>query len=183
MVGVGRLVARYSLDRANHALLVAGGYGSAPLYLLAKQALAYGMDVTVAIGSRIADELLYADKFEQLGVSLLLSTNDGSRGTQGFVTHAINSAAHLADVSHLTIYACGPEPMLVALHKLCRQRGWGGQLSVERYMKCGFGICGQCALDDLLVCMDGPVMTLDQLEGKEEFGKWHRLATGRKFEI
>ncbi len=172
----------YSLDRDAHALLVAGGYGSAPLYLLAKQALAHGMDVTIAIGARIADELLYADKFEQLGVNLLLSTNDGARGTQGFVTHAILNSP-LSTLQSVTVYACGPEPMLVALHKLCRQRGWGGQLSVERYMKCGFGICGQCALDDLLVCMDGAVMTLDQLEDKEEFGKWHRLATGRKFEI
>ncbi|NTV88019.1 MAG: hypothetical protein HGA21_14925, partial [Burkholderiaceae bacterium] len=58
-----------------------------------------------------------------------------------------------------------------------------GQLSVERYMKCGFGICGQCALDDLLVCIDGPVLTLDQLEGKRDFGHWHRGPTGRRLEI
>lgn len=50
-------------------------------------------------------------------------------------------------------------------------------------MKCGFGICGQCALDDLLVCVDGPVMTLDQLEDRHDFGRWHRGSTGRKFEI
>ncbi len=172
----------YTLVRDRRALLVAGGYGSAPLYALAKQALAYDMDVTVAIGSRVADELLYADKFEHLGVRLLLSTNDGSRGTQGFVTHAIQGSP-LAAQPDVTVYACGPEPMLVALKAMCRERDWQGQLSVERYMKCGFGICGQCALDDLLVCIDGPVMTLDQLEGKEEFGHWHRLATGRKFEI
>ena len=172
----------YALERDRHALLVAGGYGSAPLYVLAQQALAHGMDVTVAIGAREADELLYADKFEQLSVRLLLSTNDGSRGTHGFVTHAITQHSALS-TQHLTLYACGPEPMLAALHKLCRERGWHGQLSVERYMKCGFGICGQCALDDLLVCLDGPVMTLDQLDGKDVFGKWHRLATGRKFEI
>jgi dihydroorotate dehydrogenase electron transfer subunit len=187
----------YQLERDRQALLVAGGYGSAPLYVLAKQALAHGMDVTVAIGARRADELLYADKFEQLGVTLLLSTNDGSRGVQGFVTDAItqhlaglNKASVHGDTSQLdprgvntTVYACGPEPMLLALHKLCRARGWHGQLSVERYMKCGFGVCGQCALDDLLVCLDGPVMTLDQLEDKSDFGHWHRLATGRKFEI
>jgi len=172
----------YTLKRDQHALLVAGGYGSAPLYVLAKQALAYGMDVTVAIGAREGDELLYADKFAELDVRLLMSTNDGSRGVQGFVTHAIAST-QFGGAGCVTVYACGPEPMLVALHTLCRARGWDGQLSVERYMKCGFGICGQCALDDLLVCLDGPVMTLDQLEGCAEFGKWHRLATGRKFEI
>lgn len=172
----------YQLERDRHALMVAGGYGSAPLYALAKSALANNMQVTVAIGSRIADELLYADKFAELGVDLLLSTNDGSRGTRGFVTDAINQHSALNDAA-CTVYACGPEPMLVALHRMCRQRGWHGQLSVERYMKCGFGICGQCALDDLLVCIDGPVMTLDQLEGKQDFGHWHRGQTGRKFEI
>jgi dihydroorotate dehydrogenase electron transfer subunit len=174
----------YRLEKDRHALLVAGGYGSAPLYVLAQQALAHGVEVTVTIGARAADELLYADKFEQLGVRVLLSTDDGSRGVKGFVTDAIRSNHPITNhQSPITVYACGPEPMLVALHKLCRERGWRGQLSVERYMKCGFGICGQCALDDLLVCVDGPVMTLDQLEGKQDFGRWHRGATGRKFEI
>ncbi|HEY3289239.1 MAG TPA: dihydroorotate dehydrogenase electron transfer subunit [Anaerolineae bacterium] len=193
----------YRLETDRPAILVAGGYGSAPLYELAQQALAHGMDVTVAIGARVADELLYAERFEQLGVPLLLSTNDGSRGVKGFVTDAIrahfsaSSATHTAEgldqadaapnlqslISNLTLYACGPEPMLVALHKMCRAYGWHGQLSVERYMKCGFGVCGQCALDDILVCIDGPVLTLDQLESKRDFGHFHRGPTGRRLEI
>jgi dihydroorotate dehydrogenase electron transfer subunit len=176
----------YALEQDRPALLVAGGYGGAPLYTLAQQALAHHMDVTVAIGARVADELLYADHFEALGLRLLLSTNDGSRGVKGFVTEAIRQA-FLDDpqspVSNLTIYACGPEPMLVALHKLCCAQGWHGQLSVERYMKCGFGVCGQCALDDVLVCVDGPVLTLDQLDHKHDFGHFHRGPTGRRLEI
>lgn len=177
----------FRLERDRAALLVAGGYGSAPLYALAQQALACDMRVVVAIGARNADELLYADRFEALlrddgAAQLLCATNDGSRGARGFVTDAI-AAADIAARDDVAVYACGPEPMLVALHRLCRAHGWSGQLSVERYMKCGFGICGQCALDDLLVCVDGPVLTLDQLEGKQDFGRWHRGATGRKFEI
>ena len=187
----------YQLELDRPALLVAGGYGSAPLYVLAQQALAHGMDVTVAIGARVTDELLYADRFEQLGVRLLLSTNDGSRGVKGFVTDAIR--AHFLPgsataesttsldaerpIPNLSLYACGPEPMLVALYKLCRACNWHGQLSVERYMKCGFGVCGQCALDDVLVCIDGPVLTLDQLESKRDFGHFHRGPTGRRLEI
>ncbi len=73
--------------------------------------------------------------------------------------------------------------MLVALYKMCRANNWRGQLSVERYMKCGFGVCGQCALDDLLVCIDGPVLTLDQLDSKRDFGHYHRGPTGRRLEI
>lgn len=194
----------YKLETDRPAVLVAGGYGSAPLYVLAQQALAHGMDVTVAIGARVADELLYAERFEQLGVRLLLSTNDGSRGVKGFVTDAIraqfvpaleSTEANDGMQSHeiianlqspiptRSLYACGPEPMLVALHKMCRAYGWHGQLSVERYMKCGFGVCGQCALDDILVCIDGPVLTLDQLESKRDFGHFHRGPTGRRLEI
>jgi dihydroorotate dehydrogenase electron transfer subunit len=183
----------YALEQDRSALLVAGGYGSAPLYVLAQQALAHHMDVTVAIGARVADELLYAERFEALGVRLLLSTNDGSRGVKGFVTEAIRQefladdaprrANRQSPISDLTIYACGPEPMLVALYNLCRAQGWHGQLSVERYMKCGFGVCGQCALDDVLVCVDGPVLTLDQLEHKRDFGHFHRGPTGRRLEI
>ena len=190
----------YQLEQDRPALLVAGGYGSAPLYTLAQQALAHGMDVTVAIGARVADELLYAERFEELAVRLLLSTNDGSRGVKGFVTEAIRQA-FLAEpqasnvkrqtsddnlrslIPNLTVYACGPEPMLVALYNQCRANSWHGQLSVERYMKCGFGVCGQCALDDLLVCIDGPVLTLDQLDSKHDFGRYHRGPTGRRLEI
>ncbi len=193
----------YRLETDRPALLVAGGYGSAPLYVLAQQALAHHMDVTVAIGARVADELLFAERFEQLGVRLLLSTNDGSRGVKGFVTDAIKAEFPGAPesnvdsqtsatapnlhaprlISNLTLYACGPEPMLVALHQLCRAREWRGQLSVERYMKCGFGVCGQCALDDVLVCIDGPVLTLEQLDNKRDFGHYHRGPTGRRLEI
>jgi dihydroorotate dehydrogenase electron transfer subunit len=179
----------FELETDSRALLVAGGYGSAPLFWLAKEALAQKLDVTVAIGARTKDELLYVDKFERLGVSLLLSTNDGSRGAKGFVTNAIYSwfdkrqAMGVHRPSSLVVYACGPEAMLVAVGKLCREKSWRGQLSVERYMKCGFGICGQCALDDLLVCVDGPVMHLDRLDGKEDFGRFHRNATGRKYAL
>ncbi len=171
----------FQLEPDRRALLVAGGYGSAPLYPLGRQALAAGLDVTIAIGARVADELLYADRFAALGAPLLLSTNDGSRGVKGFVTDAINQSP-VSHLSSVTVYACGPERMLVALHALCRANGWHGQLSVERYMKCGFGICGQCALDDVLVCADGPVLTLDQLDGKRDFGRFHRGPTGRRLE-
>ena len=93
----------FRLERGRGALLVAGGYGSAPLYVLAQQALAHGMDVTVAIGARVADELLYADRFEALGVRLLLSTNDGSRGVKGFVTDAINAQDSALSTQHLCV--------------------------------------------------------------------------------
>jgi dihydroorotate dehydrogenase electron transfer subunit len=113
------------------------------------------------------------------GAHLILATDDGSRGYRGFVTDAVGEMPP-AELEACTIYACGPEGMLVALHRICRDRGIPGQLSVERYMKCGFGICGQCAMDGQLVCQDGPVFSVEQLDGLRDFGHAHRTATGRR---
>jgi dihydroorotate dehydrogenase electron transfer subunit len=171
----------FALDRDRAALLVAGGYGAAPLYFLAVKAVEAGIPTLVAIGARTALDLSYVEQFQDLGVELLVATDDGSAGERGLVTDVIS--AFSTDDSRSAVYACGPELMLVALHRLCVERGIPGQFSLERYMKCGFGICGQCALDDLLVCQDGPVFTVEQLSGLREFGRVHRSATGRALPI
>ncbi len=172
----------FSLRKDRPALLVAGGYGAAPLYFLAAEAIEHGIPTTVAIGARTALDLLYVERFRALGAErLILATDDGSTGHRGYVTEAIQSPT--SDLQSSAIYACGPEPMLVALHRLCRERDIPGQLSVERYMKCGFGVCGQCAVDDLLVCQDGPVFDVEQLDGLRDFGHVHRSATGRQLPI
>lgn len=169
----------FQADLTRPALLVGGGYGAAPLYFLAEQMMTGGIAPTVALGARRSDDLIFVERFRRLGVKLLLATEDGSLGVRGYVTEAIAQA--LAE--RPAIYACGPEGMLVALHRLCREHDLPGQLSVERYMKCGFGVCGQCALDDLLVCSDGPVFDVAQLDGKQDFGKFHRNVTGRRLPV
>ena len=171
----------FSLREDRPALLVAGGYGAAPLYFLATQAIARSIPTTVALGARTAGDLIYADRFRDLGVQLLIATDDGSEGYKGYVTDAILQST--IRNPQPAIYGCGPELMLVALHRLCREHAIPGQLSVERYMKCGFGICGQCALDGLLVCQDGPVFDVEQLDGLRDFGHTHRSATGRRLPI
>ncbi len=171
----------FRLDPTRPALLVGGGYGAAPLYYVAQQAMARGMQstTTVALGARRADDLIFVERFRRLGVKLVLATEDGSAGVKGYVTQAV--LTQLAD--RPTLYACGPEGMLVALHTLCHEHGLPGQLSVERYMKCGFGVCGQCALDDILVCTDGPVLNVEQLDGKQDWGRFHRNVTGRRLPV
>lgn len=171
----------YRLDEDRAALLVAGGYGAAPLHFLAMRAVERGIPTSVALGARRALDLLYVDRFEELGVDLVIATDDGSAGRRGYVTDAASRV--IVEGSDVAVYACGPEPMLVALHRLCLEQGVPGQFSLERYMKCGFGICGQCALDDLLVCQDGPVLTAEELEGVQDFGRVHRSATGRALPI
>ena len=171
----------YALDEGREALLVAGGYGAAPLYFLAEQTVAAGIRTAVAIGARKALDLLYVEQFQELGVEVLIATDDGSAGERGYVTEIV--AREIARNADLADYACGPEPMLVALHRLCMEHEVPGQFSLERYMKCGFGICGQCAVDDLLVCQDGPVFTVQDIDGLREFGSVHRSATGRALPI
>jgi dihydroorotate dehydrogenase electron transfer subunit len=172
----------YRLDPDRPALLVGGGYGAAPLYFLTQRARAEGISVTVALGARKADDLIFVRRFQELGIPLIFATDDGSTGFHGYVTEAIRQDGVLQD-QRPAIYACGPEGMLVALHHICTEFGLPGQLSVERYMKCGFGLCGQCALDDLLTCIDGPVLTVEQLTGKADFGHYHRTTTGRRLPL
>jgi dihydroorotate dehydrogenase electron transfer subunit len=171
----------YCLHQNRPALLVAGGYGVGPLYFLATRAVEEEISTSVAVGARTALDLPYVERFRELGVDLAICTDDGSAGQRGYVTDAVSRI--LANHPELAIYACGPERMLVALHRLCLEHGVPGQFSLERYMKCGFGICGQCALDDLLVCQDGPVFTAEQLKGVQDFGRAHRSATGRALPI
>jgi len=176
----------YRMMPDRSALLVAGGYGAAPLHFLATQMKARDMSITAALGARKAGDLIFIDRFRELGVELLLATDDGSLGAQGYVTLAVedwldHTTTRPSD--YPTIYACGPEGLLYTLHGISRARKVPAQLSVERYMKCGFGVCGQCALDDILTCLDGPVLDAEQLDAKQDFGKYHRTATGRRLPV
>jgi dihydroorotate dehydrogenase electron transfer subunit len=171
----------FSLRENKHALLLGGGCGVGPMRFLATRAVERGISTTVALGARSDNELACLGDFEALGTDLIITTDDGSRGHRGYVTQAITTFAKAH--RDLNVYACGPEPMLVAIHKICREQSIPGQLSLERYMKCGFGICGQCALDGLLVCQDGPVFDVEQLDGLCDFGKARRTAAGRRLPL
>ncbi len=136
-------------------LLIGGGYGVAPLHFLADRARAAGWPVDMVIGARTAADLVFARRFEALGARVTLTTDDGSTGLRGVATDA---AARLLDQGcYVGLYACGPEPMLDAVERLAQARRLPAQLSYERYMRCGFGVCGSCAKKGWLVCKDGPV--------------------------
>jgi dihydroorotate dehydrogenase electron transfer subunit len=171
----------FQLPDEGRALIISGGCGVGPMYFLARQATERGLPTIVALGARSREQVPYEDAFRALGVDVFVATDDGTAGYQGFVTEAVQEYRLLGP--HVTVFACGPEPMLVAVHGLCRAQGIAGQLNVERYMKCGFGICGQCALDGLLVCQDGPVFEVGQLDGVRDFGHARRTATGRKLPL
>lgn len=140
-------------------LLIGGGVGVPPLYALAKRLLAEGKCPTAILGFNKADEVFYAGEFENLGMRTIVCTADGSVGVRGFVTDAI---ATLSGYSFY--YACGPEPMLRAVHALCP---CGGQLSFEERMGCGFGACMGCSCKtkygNKRICKDGPVLDKEEI--------------------
>ncbi|NOZ07019.1 MAG: dihydroorotate dehydrogenase electron transfer subunit [Chloroflexi bacterium] len=139
-----------------HPLLVAGGYGVAPLLFLTRRLQATSAHPTVLIGARTARDVIFVERFGALDVPVLVATDDGSQGTQGLAPDVAARAIESQPVSSL--YACGPEPMLDGVAALARRHRLPAQLSYERKMRCAFGVCGTCARDDgWLVCRDGPV--------------------------
>jgi dihydroorotate dehydrogenase electron transfer subunit len=139
-------------------LLVAGGYGVAPLHFLARCARGAGWQVSVVVGARTAADVIFAGRFAALDARVVVTTDDGSLGEQSLATDAADRL--LAEVDHQAIYACGPEPMLDAVEILARAYQVPAQLSYERYMRCGFGVCGSCSQEGWLVCRDGPVKAI-----------------------
>ena len=139
-------------------LLIGGGYGVAPLHFVAERARLSGWAASMVIGARTAADVILAGRFEALGVRVTITTDDGSLGERGVATGAAERL--LDEEAHEAIYACGPEPMLEAVELLARRRGLPAQLSYERTMRCGLGVCGSCAREGWLVCSDGPVRHL-----------------------
>jgi len=153
----------FSLE-GERLLLVAGGYGAAPLYPLADLASKSGRTVDVCIGAGTESGILLTAEFGELGCSLSLATEDGSRGKRGLVTTLVAEAMN--QLNYDTLYACGPTGMLSALADLCRQQQVNYQLSWEAHMRCGMGLCGSCEVPQTfdpslppgwLACFDGPV--------------------------
>jgi len=139
-------------------LLLAGGYGVAPLHFLAEQALAAGWEVSAIIGARTAENVIFQQRLAALGAEVHVSTDDGTLGEQGLITEAAERLiAARGAYTFGTLYACGPEPMLAAIERLAEAHQIPAQLSYERAMRCGFGVCGSCAREGWLVCSDGPV--------------------------
>ena len=172
----------FSVDGVKKAVVVAGGCGSAPLRPLVEALLVAGAMVKVVIGAQSSEKLLFKDWLkEKLGDNLYITTDDGSEGKKGFTTDVLKEL--LAAEKPDCVYSCGPEPMMKAVFDICEKQDVDCQLSLERFMRCGFGICGQCAMDDLMVCKDGPVFSGEQLRKSKEFGKVARLKSGKEVSL
>ncbi len=168
---------------SERALVVGGGIGMAPLRPLVYKLREKGVDVTLLIAAKSKQELVFLEEFSKLSerrFTLKTSTDDGSSGFKGFATNAVTEDLDIQDYD--TVYTCGPELMMSGLYEILKSLDVKFQVSLERFMKCGNGICGTCAMDSTgtLVCVDGPVYTGNQLEEITEFGKYHRDSMGLK---
>ena len=142
----------YDLSKAGDApLLVGGGVGVPPMYMLARQLREMGKKVKVVLGFNTQDEVFYEEEFRALGCEVVVTTVDGSHGVKGFVTNAL-------DGQQSYYYTCGPLPMIKAL---LQAAGTNGEVSMEERMGCGFGACMGCTIQTTQgpkrVCKEGPV--------------------------
>ena len=142
----------------NNPVLVGGGVGVPPLYMLAKKLINEGKSVSVILGFNTKNEIFYENEFKALGATVYVTTVDGSYGTKGFVTDA------LCNIEYSYFYSCGPEPMLKALYRASKT---SGQLSFEERMGCGFGACMGCSCKTITgykrICKDGPIMLKEEI--------------------
>ena len=148
----------YDLSKAgDKPLLIGGGVGVPPLYMLAKQLRAAGKDVSVILGFNTKDEVFCEEDFKALGCSVTVTTVDGSYGVKGFVTGALPE-------EYSYFYTCGPEPMLKAVY---RATTTSGQFSFEERMGCGFGACMGCSCKTVTgnkrICKEGPVLVKEDI--------------------
>ena len=139
-------------------VLIGGGVGVPPMYMLAKKLVGEGKDVTVILGFNTEKEVFYEEEFKALGCKVGVTTVDGSHGTKGFVTALMDGA----DYTHT--FCCGPEPMLKAVFNASKT---SGQYSFEERMGCGFGACMGCSCKTVTgykrICKEGPVLYKEEI--------------------
>ncbi len=158
-------------------LFVGGGTGIGMLAPAVEQAIDQKRKVTIVIGAKTHHDLFFVQRLKKLGATVEIATDDGSQGHKGFASElAINL---MQKKTFDAIYTCGPELMMKQL--LDHAGDIPFQASLERYMKCAIGVCGQCCIGNgLRVCAEGPVFDGKTLKTVKDFGVYRRDAAGRK---
>ena len=158
-------------------LFVGGGTGIAMIAPVVEEAIKKNISITVILGAKNEDELFFEDRLKKCGAKVHISTDDGSKGFKGFATELVSDI--ITQNNFDSVFTCGPEPMMKELFEMCKDMKF--QASLERYIKCGIGICGQCCVGKgLRVCEDGPIFDGETLKNIEDFGTFKRDASGRK---
>jgi len=164
-------------NKSKHPLFIAGGTGIAPLYPLIKN-LGRGH---VVLGAQTSQHLLFGEKIQKTGAQLHIATDDGSLGFEGTAVELFQNLFHKIKIDG--IFTCGPEKMMSQIFRHASNFSLPIQASLERYMKCGLGLCDSCAIDGLHVCTDGPVFDEKMLANLDDFGTYYRKSSGKKIPL
>ena len=161
-------------------LAIGGGVGMAPINAIASD-LAENNQVDVVAAAQTKDELFFLDSLEELGINVNPCTDDGSFGFEGFATDC--TVTLLESSTYDYAFVCGPEIMMKGIFDILEASSIPAQYSLERYMKCALGVCGQCCVDSegWRICVEGPVFENDKIYQITEFGKYRRDASGVKY--
>ncbi len=162
----------FTLSKPKKTLIIGGGVGAAAVLPAIRET---GSDVI--IGARSADDVILSDVAMKYSKNVWISTDDGSFGFHGNAVQLMREK--VAEGNYNMVVACGPEIMLYFLFKACEELNIDCQLSLERHMKCGAGVCGCCVIDEHRVCKDGPVFDKKQISQMKDFGVAKRDECGR----
>lgn len=155
-----------------NACVVGGGIGISSVSTLIDQL----KNPVIINGARSREHLIFLKRYKSKKMHIV--TDDGSMGKKGFATDILEWVMH--ESKPKIVYACGPEIMMKKTLDICNRYSVECEASLERYMKCGFGICGNCMVDDQIICVEGPIYNRQQLNGFRDFGNFARLKSGRK---
>ena len=150
---------------------------------LAEEAKKIGAEVSFILGCKSGEDVLFEERLKKKGIRFYCSTDDGSYGYKGYSTDMLEE---FIDKNHVDfVYSCGPEIMMKKVIEICDKHKIGCEISLERHIKCGFGVCGSCCLDNTgwRVCKDGPVFTKEQAKKIYEFGRYKRSKSGKKVKL
>lgn len=165
-----------SFSVRQNACVVGGGVGMASVSTLIDKL----KNPLIINGARSKEHLIYLNRYKNR--NMIVTTDDGSFGRKGFTTDLLNETL-LKNNKIKIVYTCGPEIMMKKVFGICKKHRVECEASLERFMACGFGICGKCMINDRIVCVDGPVFNSKQLSKMSEFGNFARLKSGRKVAI
>lgn len=170
----------FELPTGGRVLLVGGGTGTAPLLRTVHAAHALGTKVDVVLGAREKQLLVWEERFRRSADGTYPCTDDGSHGFHGFTTQQTEALLESGETYDL-ILTCGPEKMMHKVAAIAARWKIPCQVSLERYMKCGIGVCGSCVMGEgIRACVEGPCFPAAELEAVPDFGHYHRGPDGSK---
>lgn len=167
----------FTVKGIKKAVIIAGGIGIDSIILLAQKLFENKCRTKIILGGRTKERIIFEKELSSFG-EIHITTDDGSYGEKELNTVALERI--LEQERQDMVFACGPEAMMAKALEITKKHRCAFECSIERYMKCGIGVCGECAINDKLVCSDGPVFSGTEIEKLSEFGEKAYLKSGRR---